>query len=271
MIMANAPESVGSFFIALLIFVVLALIGGFALGRLPKGDLRAGLGLVLYCCAMAPLWYGIHRAERYPWKSISASAEGIPVFYSFGKSDIMLIGAKQGYIGYGCLAPQPNGEIGIDSKYPLRIQANRADYAEIRIENKLTQVALITNSDGTQLFLWQPGMNIKDVLESALANLAGTEPHVSGLPKFDDWSVFRPVKFTQKGVLPTLVIVVAIQAFVVYLARIAEMPDFGWMPVGLCVAPFVYLLFAGSIKPRITTFAEYLERQVVAENPKSLT
>jgi hypothetical protein len=88
------------------------------------------------------------------------------------------------------------------------------------------------------------------------------------MPEIDHWLVQEPVRLTKRGCWPTIIVVGLLQIGMVFLAKASEMPQFAWIPVGLCVAPLIYFLFESAQRPQPVSFGELLERQVVAENAK---
>lgn len=270
--MPTAPGSLRYLGYGFLGFSVLSLGTGCIIDRIPNGDLRGAIGLPLILLTFGVLLYAMRQGEQHTWKVLKLRAEGIPVFYSFGRNDVMLMGNSKGWIGYGDLKASESGSFEIESKYQLKLDhlGGKVNFGAVVIENRNQRVACISSQDGTQLFLWQPGSDIRLFLEPFLTQKASS-PEIIGIPDIDRWLVLEPARLTKKGLWPTLVVVGLLQIAVVSLARVAELPQVAWIPVGLCVAPMVYLLFETAKRPQPISFGELLERQIIAEDTESLS
>ena len=261
-IMPTAPGSLRYLLYGMISFLVLSVISGSIIQQFPTSDSRGAIGLPLIMLSFGSLFYALHHGDQHTWRVLQRDAAGVPVFYSFGRSNTMLLGHSKGWVGYGCLHETEQGGFFIDSKYQLRIDHLGTDvqFGLVLIENRKQQVACVSSSDGNQLFLWQPRRDIRELLAPLLSSDSQRPSNVSGLPAVEEWMVLLPTRFTLKGLWPTLLFVGLIQCGMVYLAKLSEMTQIAWLPVGICVAPMMFFLFEGAGRQRSISFGQYLER-----------
>ncbi|MEI7577522.1 MAG: hypothetical protein WCK51_11550 [Armatimonadota bacterium] len=253
-------------------FIILSLISGFIIQQIPKGDSRGAIGLPLVICTFGALLYALHRGERHTWDVVQSCDEGVPLFYSFGMQNTMLLGQQKGWVGYGCLKQSGTDCFRIDAKHRLLIEhiGTGIEFGSVMIENRVQPVACITSRDGIQLFLWQPGRDIREALAPMLTSENRRQTVLAGIPKIEDWPVVGPTRLTTRGLWPTFAIVCLLQIGMVYLSKLAQMPGIELIPIGLTVAPMIYFLFEGAARQRTMLFGEFLERQVVAHDLERL-
>ena len=273
MLMFTAPGSLKYLLYGMVGFLLLSGISVTLIQQFPVGDSRVAVGLPLILCTFGVLLYATYRAERHTWDVIKQSRNGVPVFYSFGENNTMLVGHQRGWVGYGVLQPIGTNGFQIDSKHALWLEqvGSGIQFGTVSIDNKVQSVACITSSDGKQLFLWQPKIDIRSVLGHLEESGNQSKTTVTGIPLIEDWPVIRPTRLTTRGVWPTLLVVGILQVGLVYLAKLAELPQLAWTPVGLTVAPMLYFLFECGGRNRSISFGELLERQVVAQDAKSFS
>ncbi len=271
-LMFAAPGSLKYLLYGLAAFVLVLLVCKLFIDQTPRGEYRLLLGLPVILGMFGPLFYASLRAERHTWDVLERDCDGIPIFYSFGRGDTMLLGTRQGWIGYGCLKTREHNQFTISSKYELEfdLSASCVSFGSFQINNRKEQAACNTSEDGRQLYLWQPNRDISKVLKPLLLERAETHSAIKGIPDIQTWPVLGPTRFTARGLWPTLAIVGLLQVGIVYLAKLVQMPGIEWLPIGLTVAPMIYLLFEGAGRQRTMLFGEFLERQVVAHDPERL-